>query len=68
VADEVEPSNLVDHAVGLESRMTFRDFGIGAQILRELNVTRLRILTNNPKRFSALAGFGLTAEEFIPLP
>lgn len=68
VADEVEPSNLVDHAVGLESRMTFRDFGIGAQILRGLNLTRLRILTNNPKRFSALAGFGLTADEFIPLP
>lgn len=68
IADEVDPSNLVDHAVGLESRMTFRDFGIGAQILRELNLTRLRILTNNPKRFSALAGFGLTAEEFLSLP
>ncbi|HOI09885.1 MAG TPA: 3,4-dihydroxy-2-butanone-4-phosphate synthase [Myxococcota bacterium] len=68
VAHDVDPTHQLDRAVGLESRMTFRDFGIGAQILRELNLTRLRVLTNNPKRFSALAGFGLTAEEFIPLP
>lgn len=68
VADDVDPASQVDRAVGLESRMTFRDFGIGAQILRELNLTRLRVLTNNPKRFTALAGFGLTADEFIPLP
>ncbi len=66
--DEVEPSGQLDRAVGLESTMTFRDFGVGAQILRELNLRRLRILTNTPKRFSALAGFGLIAEEFISLP
>jgi 3,4-dihydroxy 2-butanone 4-phosphate synthase / GTP cyclohydrolase II len=48
--------------------MTFRDFGLGAQILRSLGARRLRILTNHPVRFGALAGFGLVAEEFIPLP
>jgi len=56
----------VVRAVGLESKMTFRDYGIGAQILHELGVRRLRVLTNNPRRFSGLAGFGLSVEEFLP--
>ncbi len=64
----VDPGQSLPEAVRLESRMTFRDFGLGAQILRTLGAHRLRILTNHPKRFSGLAGFGLVAEEFLPLP
>jgi 3,4-dihydroxy 2-butanone 4-phosphate synthase/GTP cyclohydrolase II len=44
-----------------------REYGIGAQILADLGLTTIRILTNNPKKISGLAGFGLhvTAQEPI---
>jgi len=44
-----------------------RDYGIGAQILRELGVQRLRLLTNHPKRRAALEGFGLELCEHVAL-
>ena len=44
-----------------------RDFGIGSQILRDLGLRRLRILTNRPKRLRGLAGFGLEICEQIPI-
>ena len=47
--------------------MDRRDFGIGAQILRDLGLTRLRIMTNRPKKFYGLEGFGLLIEEQVPI-
>jgi 3,4-dihydroxy 2-butanone 4-phosphate synthase/GTP cyclohydrolase II len=47
--------------------MDRRDFGIGAQILRDLGLTRLRILTNRPKKFYGLDGFGLSVVEQVPI-
>ena len=44
-----------------------RDFGLGAQVLRELGVSRMRLLTNNPKKIAGLEGHGLTVVESIPL-
>jgi 3,4-dihydroxy 2-butanone 4-phosphate synthase/GTP cyclohydrolase II len=44
-----------------------RDFGVGAQILVNLGVTRMRILTNNPKKLAGLEGYGLDIVEQIPL-
>ncbi|MBI4567916.1 MAG: bifunctional 3,4-dihydroxy-2-butanone-4-phosphate synthase/GTP cyclohydrolase II [Planctomycetes bacterium] len=44
-----------------------RQYGIGAQILKDLGVTRMRLLTNNPKKYSALAGYGLDITERVPL-
>jgi len=44
-----------------------RDYGIGAQILRDLGLRKIRLLTNNPKKLHALAGFGLEVVEQIPL-
>ncbi len=44
-----------------------RDYGIGAQILRDLGVTHLRILTNNPKKISRLEVYGLHIVEQLPL-
>ena len=48
--------------------MERRDFGIGSQILRDLGLRRLRILTNHPKTLLGLAGFGLEITEQIPIP
>lgn len=44
-----------------------RDYGIGAQILRDLGLRRLRLLTNNPKKIIALDGYGLEVTERIQL-
>ena len=44
-----------------------RDYGIGNQILRDLGLTKLRIMTNNPRKIYGLEGFGLEFVERIPL-
>jgi 3,4-dihydroxy 2-butanone 4-phosphate synthase/GTP cyclohydrolase II len=44
-----------------------RDYGIGAQILRDLGVKKLRLLTNNPRKIVGLEGYGLTVVERVPL-
>lgn len=44
-----------------------RDYGIGAQILRDLGVKSMRLLTNNPRKFIGLEGYGLSVSESIPL-
>ncbi len=44
-----------------------RDYGIGAQILVELGVKKMRLMTNNPRKVTGLAGYGLEVVERIPL-
>ncbi len=44
-----------------------RDYGIGAQILRELGVRKMRLMTNNPTKYIALDGYGLEIVERVPL-
>ncbi len=44
-----------------------RDYGTGAQILADLGVRRLRLMTNNPRKYRALTGFGLEIVERVPL-
>ncbi len=44
-----------------------RDYGVGAQILRELGVTKMRLMTNNPIKRVGLEGYGITIVENIPL-
>jgi 3,4-dihydroxy 2-butanone 4-phosphate synthase/GTP cyclohydrolase II len=44
-----------------------RDYGIGNQILADLGLTSIRILTNNPKKLSGIEGFGLTVTEQVPI-
>jgi 3,4-dihydroxy 2-butanone 4-phosphate synthase/GTP cyclohydrolase II len=44
-----------------------RDYGVGAQILRDLGLTRVRILTNNPKKVSRLNVYGLEVTEQLPI-
>jgi 3,4-dihydroxy 2-butanone 4-phosphate synthase/GTP cyclohydrolase II len=47
--------------------MDKRDYGIGAQILRALNVTKLRLMSNNPKKRAGLSGYGLEVVEAVPI-
>ena len=44
-----------------------RDYGIGAQILGDLGVRTMRLLTNNPRKFIGLEGYGLAVQESVPL-
>ncbi len=44
-----------------------RDYGVGAQILMDLGIRRMRLMTNNPTKYVALAGYGLEIVERVPL-
>ena len=44
-----------------------RDYGIGAQILRDLGIRTMRLLTNNPRKFIGLQGYGLAVVESLPI-
>lgn len=48
-------------------RPDLRDYGIGAQILRDLGVGKIRLMTNNPKKIVGLHGYGLDVVERVPL-
>ncbi len=48
-------------------RKTQREIGIGAQILSDLNLRRIRLLTNHPRRVAALEGFGIEIVEHVPM-
>jgi 3,4-dihydroxy 2-butanone 4-phosphate synthase/GTP cyclohydrolase II len=48
-------------------RADLRDYGFGAQILRDLGVGKIRLLTNNPKKVVGLGGYGLDIIERLPL-
>ena len=44
-----------------------RDYGIGAQILAELGLHKIRLMTNNPRKFVGLEGYGLEIVERVPI-
>ena len=46
----------------------FREFGLGAQILVDLGVRQLRVMTNHPRRLRGVAGYGLEVVEWLPIP
>jgi 3,4-dihydroxy 2-butanone 4-phosphate synthase/GTP cyclohydrolase II len=46
---------------------TLREYGLGAQVLRELGLNRIRLLTNNPRKIAGIQGYGLELVESVPL-
>ena len=60
-ADTVEANQML----GFD--MDPRDYGVGAQILHDLGVRRMRLLTNNPRKRTGLVGYGLEIVENVPL-
>jgi 3,4-dihydroxy 2-butanone 4-phosphate synthase/GTP cyclohydrolase II len=46
---------------------TLREYGLGAQVLRELGLCKIRLLTNNPRKIAGIQGYGLELVESVPL-
>jgi 3,4-dihydroxy 2-butanone 4-phosphate synthase/GTP cyclohydrolase II len=57
----------VDANLELGHPVDRREYGIGAQILVDLGITSMRYMTNNPRKFGGLDGFGLEIVERVPL-
>ncbi len=57
----------VEANLALGFPVDMRDYGLGAQVLVDLGVRRMRLMTNNPKKYAALDGYGLEVVERVPL-
>ncbi|HEX6222396.1 MAG TPA: bifunctional 3,4-dihydroxy-2-butanone-4-phosphate synthase/GTP cyclohydrolase II [Acidimicrobiia bacterium] len=62
-----EGLDTVDANVNLGLPVDSRDYGVGSQILYDLGVRSMRLLTNNPVKRAAIEGYGLSIEERIPI-
>jgi 3,4-dihydroxy 2-butanone 4-phosphate synthase/GTP cyclohydrolase II len=66
---ELEEEEISEPGAGLPPpTRTLREYGLGAQVLRELGVRRLRLLTNHPRRIAGLHGHGLDLVETVSIP
>ena len=54
-----------NHALGFDADL--RDYGVGAQILSDLGLSSIRLLTNNPRKIVGLEGYGLKISDRVPL-
>ncbi|HTD98026.1 MAG TPA: bifunctional 3,4-dihydroxy-2-butanone-4-phosphate synthase/GTP cyclohydrolase II [Mucilaginibacter sp.] len=57
----------VEANLQLGFKMDQRDYGVGAQILRSLGISKMRLMTNNPKKRAGLVGYGLEVVDNVPI-
>ena len=57
----------VEANLELGFKMDERDYGVGASILRDLGLSKIRLISNNPKKRAALFGYGLEIVETVPI-
>jgi len=57
----------VEANIKLGFKMDLRDYGVGAQILRSLGISKMRLMSNNPKKRAGLIGYGLEVVENVPI-
>jgi 3,4-dihydroxy 2-butanone 4-phosphate synthase/GTP cyclohydrolase II len=62
-----EGRDTVEANLELGFKMDERDYGVGAQILRDIGVTKMRLMTNNPTKRAGLIGYGLEIVENVPI-
>jgi 3,4-dihydroxy 2-butanone 4-phosphate synthase/GTP cyclohydrolase II len=62
-----EGMDTVEANIKLGFSMDERDYGVGAQILRYLNISKLKLISNNPKKRAGLLGYGLEIVDTVPI-
>jgi 3,4-dihydroxy 2-butanone 4-phosphate synthase/GTP cyclohydrolase II len=65
---KIEGKQKKDMSPSFVYRADFKEYGIGAQILRDLGVRKMRLITNNKKHLVGLGGYGLEVTSLVPIP